>query len=51
MVQNFIRDQDKTNSLISFSLETETRPKLSALSGDHLDQIWIMETETEKENV
>ena len=33
MVQNFARDRDETESLVYFSLETKTRPRLSPISG------------------
>ena len=36
MVQNFARDRDETESLVYFSLETETRPRLSPISGTYL---------------
>ena len=32
MAQNFARDRDETESLVYFSLETETRPRLSPIS-------------------
>ena len=32
MVQNFTRDRDETKSLVYFSLETDTRPRLSPIS-------------------
>ena len=31
-LQNFVRDRDETESLGTFSLETETRPRLSPIS-------------------
>ena len=32
-LKNFVRDRDETESLSTFSLETETRPRLSPISG------------------
>ena len=36
MVQNFTRDRDETESLVYWSLETKTRPRLSPISGPSL---------------
>ena len=51
MVQNFTRDRDKTESLVYFSLETETRPRLSPISDvetDYIVRLFLLTFRNEK---